>query len=50
MSYIFEKLGGICIDDQGNNILDLEFPENIHERSSLLMFNKKDFELFNNLD
>lgn len=49
MAYIFENLGGIVINDDNERILDLKFPENIHQKSSILMFNQNDYETFKNI-
>jgi fructose-1,6-bisphosphatase I len=49
MAYIFENLGGIVINDKEERILDLKIPKNIHERSTILMFNQKDYNLFKSM-
>ena len=49
MSFIFENLGGVAINDDGEKILDLDFPTNIHQRSTVLMFNQTDYEKYKKL-
>lgn len=49
MAYIFENLGGNAIDDYDNKILDLKFPENIHQRSSILLLNDRDYNVYKNI-
>jgi len=49
MAYIFENLGGIVINENNETILDLKFPENIHQKSTILMFNKNDYKTFINI-
>jgi fructose-1,6-bisphosphatase I len=46
MAYIFENLGGVAINDQDIRILDLKFPKNIHEKSSLILLNQHDFKIY----
>lgn len=50
MAFIFENLGGIVINDQNERILDLKYPKNIHEKSTILMFNQNDYQLYSNLE
>ena len=46
MSFIFENIGGVAITDDNKPILDVPFPENWHQRSSILLFNNEDYEEF----
>lgn len=46
MAFIFENLNGISCTDNLTPILDLEIPDNIHECSSVLLFNNKDYNEF----
>ena len=46
MSFIFENIGGVAITDDNKPILDVYFPENWHQRSSILLFNNEDYEEF----
>ena len=50
MAFIFENLGGIVINEQNERILDLKYPKNIHEKSTILMFNQNDYQLYSNLE
>lgn len=49
MAFIFENLGGIVINEKEERILDLKFPKNIHQRSTILMFNQFDYKLYQKL-
>lgn len=47
-AYIFEKAGGFSSNGY-TNLLDLNFPENIHQKTSIILSSKFEFDLFNKL-
>ena len=46
MAFIIENLNGISCNDDLIPILNLKIPDNIHECSSILLFNNKDYNEF----
>jgi len=45
MSFIFENIGGVAVNDDNVPILDTPFPStNLHQRSSILLFNQSDYQ------
>jgi fructose-1,6-bisphosphatase I len=49
LSFIVKLAGGHCINEDNKNILTLDFPSDIHDRESILMFNNNEFECYNNI-
>ena len=47
-AYIFEKAGGFSSNGH-INLLDIDFPENIHQKTSIILSSKFEFDLFNEL-
>jgi len=45
MAYIFQCAGGYS-SNENKNILDIKFPEDIHSRTSVMLFSKKEYEQF----
>ena len=45
MAYIFQCAGGYS-SNENKNILDIKFPEDIHSRTSVMLFSKKEYDQF----